>query len=297
VSEGTRAVWPLSADQFQSLVAAQRPVLFHGAAEDWPCTRRWTNAYLLERIGDRTITVTRSKTPLFRVDPERGHYAPEEMESMLFSDFLTRICASSTDGPCYYLHKHSVNSHLPELLSDVVVPEQIKDAPMLLTSLWMGPRGSITPIHHDFSDNFFVQARGRKRVVLYPPTPDRAFYRLPFRAHNGRSSWHISRVGSLDHVDRSTFPLFEEAKPQEFIVGPGDLLYIPTFWWHEVHSLDSPSMSLSYWWSSKTVAEIDGMIAQITAFMELYGQAPAEWRALIRRVVGERIAACPDEPC
>jgi hypothetical protein len=183
------------------------------------------------------------------------------------------------------LHRKSIDEHLPELRPDIVVPEQIAAAPFLLTSLWMGPSGSITPIHHDFTNNLFVQVQGRKKVILYPPDPDAAFYRLPFKSHDGRSSWHISRVGSFNTADYERYPLFREAKPLEVVVDAGSILFIPNFYWHEVHSLDSPSISLSYWWDARTAAEIESSIAKITDLLQLLEGTPVEWRGLVERLI------------
>lgn len=280
--------WPLSAGDFKSLCDVREPVIFRGAAVDWPCTRLWSDDYLLRKLQGKSVTVTRSDVPLFTADPERGHYTPEQLEPMPFADFM-RLTTSPQGPPHYYLHKHSLQQQLTELRDDIVVPELIQHFQTLIISLWMGPAGSITPIHHDFTDNFFVQVRGRKRVIMYRPEPDSAFYRLPFRATNQRSSWHISRVGSLTSNDGNAFPKFAAAQPIDVLVEQGDLLYIPSFFWHEVHSLDSPSMSLSYWWEEHSLPEIDASIAKITQLVDLYASASPSWKALIRRIVKEHV--------
>jgi hypothetical protein len=288
VSKLKSASWPLTARDFENLTEAREPVIFRGAAADWPCTRLWSNDYLQQRWGTKSVTVTRSDTPLFKADPERGHYTPDQMQSMTFADFLQHTTASH-GPPHFYLHRQSLDLHLPELRDEIVVPEQIRDFRTLIISLWMGPAGSITPIHHDFTDNFFVQVRGRKRVILFRPEPEAAFYRMPFRAGNGRPSWHISRVGSLESENREAFPRFETADVIDVVVEQGDLLYIPAFFWHEVHSLDSPSISLSYWWEERSLPEIDAAIAKITDLVALYASAPPSWKALIQRIMSEHV--------
>jgi len=284
----TSASWPLSEGDFKSLCERGEPVIFRGAAADWPCTRLWSPEYLASKLKTKQVTVSRSETPLFTADPERGHYLPDQQQAMPFEEFLQHTLAPH-GPPHYYLHKHSLEKQLPELRDDIVVPDHIRNFPTLLISLWMGPKGSITPIHHDFTDNFFVQVRGKKRVILFPPEPEAAFYRMPFRAQNARSSWHVSRVGTLDGVNRATFPNFEAARPIDVLVEHGDLLYIPVFYWHEVHSVDSPSMSLSYWWEERSLPEIDASIAKITELVDLYGTASASWKALIERIVSEHV--------
>jgi hypothetical protein len=283
------AAWPETRQAFDALVAERVPVIFRGAAADWPCTQRWTSAYLRERLADKQVTATRTPARRYRPDPTRGHYAPTDMQSMTFGAFLDHICdADSEDEASYYLHRQSLAQHLPELRDDVVVPSYVDGAALLLMSLWMGPAGSVTPIHHDFTDNLFVQVRGQKRVILYDPAPDAAFYRMPFRAGPTRSSWHISSVGSSDSADLTAHPRFRDAKAFEAVMEVGDILLIPSFFWHEVHSLDSPSISLSYWWDQRTLTETEAAIAKITELVAFYDQQPATWRSLIDHILGGR---------
>lgn len=282
--------WPEHRAAFEAVVRERLPVVFRGAAAAWPCTQRWTAEYLRARLADKQVVATRAPTRQFRADPERGHYAPTDMQKMSFGEFLDRTCTdrAATEHASYYLHRQNLEQQLPELRADVVVPEYLQGASLLLTSLWMGPAGSVTPIHHDFTDNLFVQVRGRKRVILYEPDPEAAFYRLPFRAAQGRSSWHLSRVGSADSADLDAHPLFSQARAFEAVMEPGDILLIPNFYWHEVHSLDSPSISLSYWWDQRSLSETEAAIAKVTEFVAFYEQQPAVWRSLIDGILRSR---------
>jgi lysine-specific demethylase 8 len=281
--------WPASAAEFALLVSKSEPLLFPSVAVDWPCSRLWSMPYLRARLEGRQIDVTASGSPLHQADPEKGHYTSDQTVSLTFGEFLDRISTPEPPGTYYYLHKKSIDQHLPELQGDIRIPEFISDSAFMLASLWMGPRGSITPIHHDFTNNLFVQVRGRKRVILYPPDPEHAFYRLPFRDIDGRSSWHISHVGSGTSPRKESFPLFRDAIPIDIVVEQGSMLFIPSFYWHEVHSLDTPSISLSYWWDERPLPEIEASISAITAFFQLHRDVPQSWKALIQRLVTSHI--------
>ena len=37
---------------------------------------------------------------------------------------------------------------------------------------------------------------------------------------------------------------------------PGDAVYIPSFWWHNVESLDSFSVLVNYWWGASEGAAV-----------------------------------------
>ena len=48
--------------------------------------------------------------------------------------------------------------------------------------------------------------------------------------------------------DVEKFPLFPQAIYSEFILHPGQMLYIPPKHWHYVRALDI-SFSVSFWWN------------------------------------------------
>lgn len=82
--------------------------------------------------------------------------------------------------------------------------------------------------HFDHSDNFVLQQEGRKTWRLSPPD------RLPEGARARRMLGDKS-VGAAPIDPDSAI---------EFVLEPGDLLYLPLFWIHEGVS-DGPSLSLS----------------------------------------------------
>jgi ribosomal protein L16 Arg81 hydroxylase len=95
-------------------------------------------------------------------------------------------------------------------------------------------------------------------------------------------------VGSIDDPERERYPAFNPERAMDVVVEQGDILFIPEFFWHEVHSLDSPSASLSIWWSESPLAEIEKRIQTITQFFELAQTAPSAWRQLIERLCQEQ---------
>ena len=45
----------------------------------------------------------------------------------------------------------------------------------------------------------------------------------------------------------TSFPEFSKARSQEYLLHPGQMLYIPPHCWHYVRSIDI-SFSVSFWW-------------------------------------------------
>jgi hypothetical protein len=104
--------------------------------------------------------------------------------------------------------------------------------------MWIGPAGTVTSLHHDLTDNFIAQLAGRKRVKLVPAADVGKLY----------NHEHVfSEIPDLDDpaLDRSGFPLLSEARVYDVTLGPGEIIFVPLAWWHQVKSLDF-SVTITY---------------------------------------------------
>jgi ribosomal protein L16 Arg81 hydroxylase len=101
--------------------------------------------------------------------------------------------------------------------------------------LWFGPRGTVTPLHHDAMNVLFNQVVGRKRFQLISPLESPYLYNS------------VSVYSDVDILepDIVRFPLFAHAHPIELVLEPGETLFVPVGWWHHVESLDL-SISVSF---------------------------------------------------
>jgi lysine-specific demethylase 8 len=97
--------------------------------------------------------------------------------------------------------------------------------------------------------NFFVQVRGRKKFMLYAPDEaPRLHYPEPSFPHY---HLHFSPV-TVEDPDLARHPRFREARGVELVVEAGQVLHIPSGWWHYVRGLE-PSISLNFWWANERV--------------------------------------------
>ena len=140
----------------------------------------------------------------------------------------------------------------------------------VITNVWMGSKGSTAALHHDPFDNFFVQIHGSKRFTLFPPEVQHALYVYP-KTHpaSRQSQVNINKLYGEDGVSTDTpisdaelakFPLLKEPimlnSGMEITVNPGDVLYLPPFWFHQVESLDN-AISVNTWFNSPYVQKMD----------------------------------------
>jgi len=109
-------------------------------------------------------------------------------------------------------------------------------------NIWMGQKGTKSPAHYDELDNLFVQMSGKKRVTLFPPEDYDKMYVFPLGHACDRQS--MVNIGKPRLED---FPLFSDTNPIKLDLLPGDLFYLPPFWFHEFENLTPFPVSLTFW--------------------------------------------------
>ena len=174
------------------------------------------------------------------------------------------------------------NEMFPQVINDIKIPEFCDDAKYTVgegklyhSMLWIGPKHTVTPLHYDPLDNLLMQICGYKRVLLFPPDKEQdddddeeelddkeKMAKIMQRATQTKSdgpTWHYAGKGKdgqyntsavdIENPDHVKFPNFQKMSPTpyECILGPGDVLYIPSKWWHHVRSLEF-SVSANAWW-------------------------------------------------
>jgi len=222
----------LTADAFlDEYYAAHLPVILTGEMETWPALRLWTPDYLKDRVGRAVIEFQggRSADPQFEVnkDPHR--------QTAAFDRFIDEILKPGAGNDAYLTAYNSATNAgaLAPLASDTGRLELFLDpaAPQAQGMMWIGPAGTVTPLHHDLTNNFIAQVVGRKRIQLVPAAETAKLY-------NHR---HVfSEIADIEAptVDSERFPLIAEVRAHEILLQPGEILFVPVGWWHQVKALD-----------------------------------------------------------
>ncbi|RKH50706.1 cupin-like domain-containing protein [Corallococcus sp. AB049A] len=226
----------VSAEEFQArYYRAHRPVVLEDFLEGWPLLERWRPAALARDYGDVEVEVMAGREA--RADHD---VSPDACRTVMrLGDFLHRL---EHGGPSNDLYLTARNFALerPELQG---LWEDLRPAPGFVyptrqpgsLKLWVGPEGTRTALHHDVDSVLFCQVHGRKRFWLVPS------HETP-RLYNREHVWSPVDAAAPD-LER--FPDFARAHVHEVVVGPGEMLFIPVGWWHQVLALDV-SVSLTF---------------------------------------------------
>jgi len=203
-----------------------RPVIITGMMDDWPALRKWNLDYFAQEFGDRDVEVQMGRTAGANYEIEREKY----MSSIRFGEFVEMVRAAGETNDFYLTANNNSSNRkvLSELWDDIVqIPEYLQsDSPGGF--LWMGPPGTITPFHHDLTNNFMAQVIGRKRVKIAPSwdIPIMRNYLHCFSQVDGRV------------VPPTVRPPLDEPQILELILNPGEVLFLPIGCLHYVHGIE-----------------------------------------------------------
>lgn len=180
-----------------------------------------------------------------------------------------------------------VRKHLPGLLSTIPVP-LLDTGKATLISLWLGNR-TRTAAHWDLPQNLACVVAGRRRFTLFPTQQVANLYVGPLDFT--LAGQPISLV-DLDAPDLDRFPRLAEAldAAQTAELGPGDALYIPSLWWHAVHSLDELSAMINFWWRDAEpplLTPINALYHAVITMRNLPPNELAAWRVMFDHYVFE----------
>jgi len=107
----------------------------------------------------------------------------------------------------------------------------------LSSKMWLGGSDVSAAAHYDDSHNLFFQAVGEKRFVMLPPTAHRQLRLHP--------RWHgSSRQAQVDL--RQAAPLLN-GTAWVVTLKPGQMLYVPSHWFHYVEAFSPRSVSVNMW--------------------------------------------------
>ena len=248
----------LSPDRFyqEHLCGCGKPVIVTDAIGHWPARSKWTFDLLKSRYGDETVApASELSSPYIRV--------------MKFAEFIDYLKSPSARPPGFWIDKTTRKplrelpepaptplylfgwdgfQKYPELLDDIdpspyfaddwfpLLPPAFRQAlrhtPFRDVWILIGPAGTVSRLHYDFlhTHAYLAQIVGRKKCFLFGPDQAELIYQ-----------------GEIDpqQPDFERFPLSQEATAYEATLQPGEMLFIPSQWWHAVTALDN-SITVSY---------------------------------------------------
>ncbi|KAI8894386.1 JmjC domain-containing protein 7 [Globomyces pollinis-pini] len=245
---------------YRNYVARNIPVIIKGGCKHWPALTNWTNEYLTNKIKNK---VTVALTPDGHGDAIKNNQFVLPFEaSMNLGEFFD-VLKDKSNVPYIQKQCSSLSTEYVELVSDVpriqwadIAFGQEPDA----INLWIGDERAISSTHKDPYENIYCVVSGTKEFTLLPPTDTPFLYRqhYPISQYNAQLEIVSTDQGTVpwvsvdpDNPDLVKFPLFQHASPIIATVEKGDILYLPSLWYHKVKQYpdaNGRTIAVNFWY-------------------------------------------------
>ncbi len=208
--------------------------MIRGAMENWGAMTRWSDPEYLPRIfRDKQL-------------PPAGNAFSGSM-----ADFCRDLFTGGEKAQGYLerpITNYGAPAILGELAGDIEVPPFFQPAPHLASKIFAGWNSRCSVHYHPSAEATLSQVLGRKRGLLFPPDGRNLGHLYPY--HWLSRSFSFSKVefgtdGSWP--DLTKFPRLAQSRPIAVELDPGDMLYIPIYWWHVLFGVEG-SMSVTHLW-------------------------------------------------
>ena len=200
-------------------------------ADDWPCLQ-WTIESLVERVGDNEVLI-RGKTD--KEDYKLGKSYTIRRD--LFRNYCSDLLKGNARARSSYLAVASLHQAFPQLLEDLPLPSFLREKGKLHLGpyMWVALKNHYEFCHYDPDDNFLLMIQGRKQVRLFGLDCIDALYPNPL----GSQGKTIQSQVNLDSPNLAKYENFSQTHCEHTILHPGEMLFIPAFYWHQVTALDT----------------------------------------------------------
>lgn len=270
----------ITLEQFRErFLKAGQPCVITDVVPTWPAAAKWHPDTLVDQYCETLIKV--------------NEYTADEVRvKMTMRDFLIYMRENKEYKPLYVFDS-SFQRRAPGLLQDFGIPQYFWED--LFAALdeqhrpafrWflMGSARSGSPFHRDPNGTSAWNAvtHGHKRWALYPPWMNYVPGQEPDGRHvNSHKWWSLVYPRLPPHE-----------KPIEFIQGPGDLIFIPSGWWHAVLNLDE---TLSVTQNFANVENLDAVVhslfhSEMQGVLQYWRARLMSLRPELYNYIGDRIA-------
>ncbi|PZU56570.1 MAG: cupin-like domain-containing protein [Sphingobium sp.] len=296
------------ADALKQVAALCRPVVIRGLCVDWPVARAAAESAqaCASHLDGFDAGLSAEAFVGTASLGGRYHYGDDLegfnflREGMTVKEALRRIVANAAvpGGPTVYLGSLPGEHYFPgfaEANPNPVLPGTV------MPRIWLGNASTIA-CHYDMFDNLACVVAGHRRFTLFPPDAIGDLYVGPVD-HTMAGQPVALAVGAA--VDDARYPRFGAARERALVVdlAPGDALYLPKLWWHQVEATDPFNLLVNYWWdgfSAGPDAPYATMLLAMIAIAERPEAERAAWRAFFDHYVfrpggGHPLAHLPEE--
>jgi hypothetical protein len=284
-----------------------QPVVVRGLVSSWPVVRAGVQS-AQDLQSYLALYDSGRQTEAFIGDPRIAgkYYYGEglsgfnfERRPLGFGEAVRMMVATAgqAGAPTMYVGSIPIEEYLPGFATANALPVL---PPFIAPRIWLGHASNVSA-HFDTVDNLACVVAGSRRFTLYPPEAIAGLYVGPIDHTMAGQPVSLAASGPRDDV---RYPLFAPIRDLALIADlrPGDAIYIPKLWWHQVEATAPFNGLVNYWWDAFAAGRDSPYTGLLLSMMAIADRPAAErqaWKAFFDHYVfrssGHPLAHLPVE--
>ena len=278
---------------YDELFALGQPVILKGLVKDWPLViaGQQSATKVMEQLAQhdsgRSLLVYKGAPEIkarFTYDTScTGFNFSSEYSTLteVFSAIRSQLAQQEHDY--YYINSLRLDEGFPSLSPSHQLTfehdEFHQNQPV--AKIWLGTE-SIAAAHYDQPKNIACCVLGKRRFTLFAPEQVDNLYPGPLTPTPGGQ---VVTMADLNQPDFARFPRLKTALEHAYIaeLEPGDGLYYPSMWWHQVQAFARFNVMVNFWWMTAAPYLGNPMDVLMHAMMSVRDKPQQEkqaWKAL-----------------
>eukprot|EP01135_Chromosphaera_perkinsii_P008258 Nk52_evm1s1223 gene=Nk52_evmTU1s1223 len=289
----------LTSNEFKDIFyKCSQPVIITDFVTKWPAFSNFNNrinssssgslkgaAYLKQNWGSVSVLVDESPNDYFPDDDKLRKENQNNEATMTFAGFIDKLQGNyqnytrqGKQAPTKLYLQHTALDFFDRMQDEMILPPYFNHSLLQSTNIWFGGGGHAGECHYDVYSNFLCQISGSKHLKLIPPR----FYTQMSPTVDTKKK-NFSHVNTNDprveKASTSTHPKYTKILHEvyETTLGPGEMLFIPVWWWHQVTGLpmndageqeEGFNISMNIWWTPSICPLCQRQYIQPTWFVQ-----------------------------
>lgn len=278
---------------YEQLFSSNQPVILKGLVKDWPLVKAGQQSahsvieQLLKHDSGRPLLVYKGAADIqarFAYDSSCTGFNFSS-EQTTFAEVISAIRQQLTHEKhdYYYINSLKFDDGFPALSATHQLAFEHAEFThnLPVAKIWLGTE-SIAAAHFDQPKNIACCVLGKRRFTLFPPEQVSHLYPGPLAPTPGGQ---VITMADINQPDYARFPRLKLALEQAYIadLAPGDGLYYPSMWWHQVQAFERFNAMVNFWWMTSAPYLGNPMDVLMHAMMSLRDKPEQEkqaWKAL-----------------
>lgn len=278
---------------YEKLFSYEQPVILKGLVKDWPLVKAGQESpnnvmqELEAHYNQRPMLVYKGPPAIkarFGYDSTYTGFNFSSEQSTIPQVFDTIRSQLTHDEHDYlYINSLKFDDAFPTLSKSHQLafdhPEFANNRPV--AKIWLGTE-SVAAAHFDRPKNIACCVLGKRRFTLFPPEQIHNLYPGPLSPTPGGQ---VVTIADLSRPDFTRFPRLKTALENAYIADlePGDGLYYPSMWWHEVEAFERFNTMVNFWWMTSEPyldSPMDTLMHAMMSVRDRPAKEKAAWKAL-----------------